>query len=152
MKVHSDVSIQMTHGNGTKVTQFTYLTEPWWRALRDDQNGHLDDPIRSPDGKITPPRRSPTRPYQVGRPNLGQPAWILPKNTFHSVSLLWGLTNGPPNTWIHAKSERKTERPHMPLQWAPEMAVRCWDDHPRLDLHLHSRKHNENQCQPFDGS
>ena len=28
MKVHSYVSVQMTLGHGTKVTKFTYLTEP----------------------------------------------------------------------------------------------------------------------------
>ena len=79
MKVHSDISVQMTLGHGTKVSQITYLAAPCGRALRDDQNGHLDDPIRSPDGKVTPPGRSPTRPCQAGRPNLGRPAWHLPE-------------------------------------------------------------------------
>ena len=79
MKVHSDVSVQMTLCHGTKVTQITYLTEPCWRALWDDQNGHLDEPIRSPDGKVTPPGRSPTRPCQAGRLDLGWPDWHLPK-------------------------------------------------------------------------
>ena len=88
----------------------------------------------------------------------GRPAWLRPtgiappQNTYRSSSQPWGLTNGPPNTWRQAKSESKTERPHMPLQWAPEMAVWCWDDHPSLDLHMHARKHKENQCQPLDGS
>ena len=152
MKVHPDVSIQMTLGHDTKVTQITYLTAPYWRALWDDQNGHLDDPIWSPDGKVTPPGRSPTRPCQASRTNLGQPAWHLPQITLHSVSLHWGLTNGPPNTWVQVQSDAKTERPHMPLQWAPKMAVWCWDDHLSLDLHMHARKHKENQCQPLDGS
>ena len=62
MKVHSDVSIQMTLGHGTKVPQITYLIEPCQRAHRDDQNGYLDHPIRSPDGKVMPPGKSPTRP------------------------------------------------------------------------------------------
>ena len=74
----------------------------------------------------------------------------LSQITLHSISLHWGLTNGPPSTWIHAQSEAKTERPHMPLQWAPKMAVWCWDDHLSLDLHMHARKHKENQCQPLD--
>ena len=68
MKVHSDVSVQMTLGHGTKVLQITYLTVPCRRSHRDDQNGHLDHPIQSPDGKITPPGRSLTRPCQAGRP------------------------------------------------------------------------------------
>ena len=62
MKVHSDVSEQMTLGHGTKILQITYLTAPCRRAHRDDQNGHLDHPIRSPDGKITAPGKSPTQP------------------------------------------------------------------------------------------
>ena len=57
MKVHSDVSVLMTLGHGTKVTQITYLTAPSQRARRDDQNGHLDHSIQSPDGKITPPEK-----------------------------------------------------------------------------------------------
>ena len=63
MMVHSDVSVQMTLGHGIKVPQITYLTTPCQRAHRDDQNGHLDHPIRSPDRKVTPPKRSPTRTY-----------------------------------------------------------------------------------------
>ena len=54
MKIHSDVSVQMTLGHSIKVTQITYLIEPCRRAHQYDQNGHLDHPIRSPDGKITP--------------------------------------------------------------------------------------------------
>ena len=69
MKVHSDVSVQMTLGHGTKVTQIIYLMAPCSRDLRDNQNGHLDGPIRSPDGKVMPPRKSPTRPCQAGRPS-----------------------------------------------------------------------------------
>ena len=34
MKVHSDVSVLMTLGHGTKVTQITYLTAPCWIARR----------------------------------------------------------------------------------------------------------------------
>ena len=30
-----------------------------------------------------------------------------------------------------AKSESKTERPHMSLQWAPEVATCSWADHPK---------------------
>ena len=156
MKVHSDVSVKMTLGHGTKVPQITYLTASCWRAHRDDQNGHLDHPIQSPNRKVTPRGRTPTRPCQAGQPVLDRPAWIRlaglapSANTYHSSSLPWGLTNGPPNTWRQAKSESKTERPHMPLQWAPEMVVRCWADHPRLDLHLHAKKHKRNQCQPLD--
>ena len=78
MKVHSDVSVQMTLGHGTKVTQITYLTAPCRRARRDDQNGHLDNPIRNPNGKVMPLGRSPTRPCQAGRPDLGRPAWTRP--------------------------------------------------------------------------
>ena len=118
MKVQSDVSVQMILGHGIKVLQITYLTAPCRRARRDDQNGHLDHPIRSPDGKITPPGRSPTRPGQ------GRPARHLPQITLHSVSLHWGLTNRPPNTWTHAQSKVKVERPHMSLQWASEVATR----------------------------
>ena len=69
MKVHSDILVQMTLEHGTKVPQITYLTAPCRRALRDDQNGHLDDPIRSPDGKVMPPGRSLTWPCQAGRPS-----------------------------------------------------------------------------------
>ena len=88
MKVHSDVSAKMTLENGTKVPQITYLTAPCRRAHRDDQNGHLDHPIRSPDGKITPPEKLPTRPCQAGRPDLGRPAWHLPKTlATHHLSL-----------------------------------------------------------------
>ena len=79
IKVHSDVSVQMTLGQGTKVPQITYLTAPCLITRRDDQNGHLDRPIRSPDGKIMPPGRSPTRPCQAGRTDLGRPAWHLHK-------------------------------------------------------------------------
>ena len=78
MKVHSDVLVQMTHVHGTKVPQITYLTVACRRAHRDDQNGHLDDPIQSPDGKVTPSGRSLTRPCQAGRPDLGRPAWTRP--------------------------------------------------------------------------
>ena len=72
MKVHSDISVQMALGHDTKVTQITYLTAPSQRARRDDQNGHLDHSIQSPDGKITPPEKSPTQPYQAGRHDLGR--------------------------------------------------------------------------------
>ena len=75
MKIHSDVPVQMTLGHGIKVPQITYLTAPCRRARQDDQNGHLDDPIRSPDGKVTSPGRSPTRPCQAGRPDIGRLAW-----------------------------------------------------------------------------
>ena len=78
MNVHLDVSVQMTLGYGTKFPQITYLTAPCRRACRDDQNGLLDHPIRSSDG-ITRLGRSPTRPCQVGRPDLGWPAWHLHK-------------------------------------------------------------------------
>ena len=78
MKIHSDVTVQMTLGHGTKVTQITYLTAPCRRAHRDDQNGHLVNPIRNPNGKVTPLGRSPTRPCQAGRPDLGRPAWTRP--------------------------------------------------------------------------
>ena len=118
MKVHSDVLVQMTLGHGIKVPQITYLTAPCRRARQDDQNGHLDDPIRSPNGKVTPPGRSPTRPCQASRPNLGRLAWHLPQNTLHSVSWPWGLTNSPLTHGRQARSETKTERPHMSLQWA----------------------------------
>ena len=79
MKVHSNVSAQMTLGHSIKVPQITYLTAPCRRARRDDQNGHLDRPIQSPDGKIMPPGRSPTRPCQAGRTDFGRPAWHLHK-------------------------------------------------------------------------
>ena len=64
----------------------------------------------------------------------GRPAWHLPQNTLHSVSWPWGLTNGPLTLRRQAKSETKTERPYMSLQWAPKVATRCWAYHPRLDL------------------
>ena len=124
MKVHSDVSVQMTLGHGTKVLQITYLTAPCRRARRDDQNGHLDHPIRSPDGKITPPGTSPTRPCLAVRPGQGRPTRHLPQITLHSVPLHWGLTNRPPNTWTHAQGKVQAERPHMSLQWASEVATR----------------------------
>ena len=44
----------------------------------------------------------------------------------------FGLTNRPPNTWTHTQSKVKAERPHMTLQWASEVAIRGWDDHPRI--------------------
>ena len=87
MKIHSDVSVQITLGHGTKVPQITYLIAPCRRSRRDDQNGHLDHPIQSPDGKITPPEKSPTRPCQAGRPDLGRPAGLAPPQmTLHSSS------------------------------------------------------------------
>ena len=100
----------MTLGHVTKVTQITYLIEPCRRSLRDDRNRHWDNPIRSPDVEVMP--------------DIAPPAWHLPQMTLHSTSLPWGLTNGPPNTWIHAQSEAKIERPHMSLQWASEVATR----------------------------
>ena len=118
MKVHSDISVQMTLGHGTKVLQITYLIAPCRRSRWDNKIGHLDHPIRSPDGKITPPGRSPTRPGQ------GRPARHLTQITIHSVSLHWGLTNRPPNSWAHDQSKVKGERPHMSLQWASEVATR----------------------------
>ena len=121
MKVHSDVSVKMTLGHSIKVPQIAYFTAPCQRARRDDQNGHLDHPIRSPDGKVTPPGRSPTRPCQASRPNLGRLAWHLPQNTLHSVSWPWGLTNSPLTQGRQAISETKTERPHMSLQWASKV-------------------------------
>jgi hypothetical protein len=41
MKVHSDVSVQMTLGHGTKVPQIAYLTAPCRRAHRDDKKWTL---------------------------------------------------------------------------------------------------------------
>ena len=79
MKVHSDVSVQMILEHGTKFHEITYLTAPCQISHRVDQNGHLDHPIRSPDGKITPPGKSPTRPCQAGRPGQGRLAWHLHK-------------------------------------------------------------------------
>ena len=75
MKVHSDVSVQMTLVHGTKVPKITYLTAPCRRARQDDQNGYFDHPIRCSDGEITRLGRSPTWPCQAGRPDLGRPAW-----------------------------------------------------------------------------
>ena len=74
MKVHSDISVQMILEHDTKVPQITYLTAPCQRARRDDQNGHLDHPIQSPNGKVTPRGRTPTRPCQAGQPGLDRPA------------------------------------------------------------------------------
>ena len=82
----------MSIGHGAKVTQITYLTAACRRAHRDDQNGHLDHPIRSPDGKITAPGKSPTQPWQAGRPDLGRPAWTRPA----------GLA--PPQMILHSSS------------------------------------------------
>ena len=65
----------------------------------------------------------------------GRSTWHLPQITLDSVLWPWGLINGPLNTWRQAKSETKTERPHMSLQWAPKVATRCWAYHPRVDLH-----------------
>ena len=44
----------------------------------------------------------------------------LSQITLHSISLHWGLTNSPLTHGRQARSETKTERPHMPLQWAPK--------------------------------
>ena len=107
MKVHSDVSIQITLGYDTKVPQITYLTAPCRRARRDDQNGYLDHPIRSPDGKITPPGRSPTRPCQAGRPDLGRPAWNLPKILATHHHSLGDSPMDPQTLGRQAKSESK---------------------------------------------
>ena len=104
-----------------KHSQMPNWTAPCLITRRDDQNGHLDHPIRSPDGKVTPPGRSPTRPYQAGRPGQGRPAWHLPQNTLHSVSCPWGLTNSPLTHGRQARSETKTEMPHMSLQWASKV-------------------------------
>ena len=41
MKVHSDVSVQMTLGHGTKVPQIAYLAAPCRRAHRDDKKWTL---------------------------------------------------------------------------------------------------------------
>ena len=51
----------------------------------------------------------------------GRPAWYLPQNTLHSVSWPWGLTNSPLTHGRQARSEIKTERPHMSLQWASKV-------------------------------
>ena len=52
MKVHSDISVQMTLGHGTKVPEITYLTAPCRRARRDDRIGHLVHPIQSSEAKV----------------------------------------------------------------------------------------------------
>ena len=115
MKVQSDVSVQMTLGNCTKVLQITYLTARCRRAHQDDQNGHLNHPIRSPDRKVTPPGKSPTRPCQAGRPDLGRPAWNLPKTLATHHHILGDSLMDPQTLGRQARNERKTERPHMPL-------------------------------------
>ena len=64
-----------------------------------------------------------------------RPAGLAPPQiSLHSVSWPWGLTNSPLTQGRQARSETKTERPHMSLQWAPKVATRCWAYHPRLDL------------------
>ena len=57
-------------GHGAKVTQITHLTAPCRESLRDDQNGYLDHPIRSPDEKVTRPGKIAGRT----EPDLGRSA------------------------------------------------------------------------------
>ena len=152
MKVHSDISIQMTLGHGTKVPQITYLISPCQRSRRDDQNGHLDHPIRSPDGKITPPRKSPTRP----RPDLGRPAWTRPADlappqmTLH-ISHSFGDSPMDPQT-LGAKPKVKVRLKGLicPSNGLPKWPFDVGLITQRLHLHLHAKKHKRNQCQPWD--
>jgi hypothetical protein len=85
-------------------------------------------------GKITdaalPGRSTSHRP--AGRPGQGRPAWHLPKMlaTHH-----YSLGDSPMDPQIlgrQARSESKTETPHMSHRWAPKMATRCWVVHPRI--------------------
>ena len=72
----------------------------------------MDHSIWSPDEKIMPPEKSLTQPYLTSRPAC------------HSLSCPWGLTNGPHTLGRQSRGESKIERPHMSLQWTPEMATR----------------------------
>ena len=119
---------------------------------RDDQNGHLDDPIRSPDGKVTPPGRSPTRPCQAGRPDLGQPAWHLPKTlaTHHH-----SLGDSPMDPQTLGGKPRVKVRPKgliCPSDGLPKWSLDVGLIIQGLELDLHAKKHKGNQCQPLDGS
>ena len=150
MKVHSNVSAQMTLGHGAKVTQITYLTAACRRAHRDDQNGHLDHPTRSPDGKVTPPGRSPTWPCQVGRLAWTWLASLAPPrkpNQYHCFadSQMDHQTLGyMPKVKLRPKGLR------CPSKNLPKWPLEDWADHPRLHLHLHANKYKRNQCQPLD--
>jgi hypothetical protein len=145
MKVHSDTFVQMTHGHGTKVTQITYLIAPCWRALWDDRNGHLDDPIRSLDIKVMPPGKSQTWPCQAGRPST----FLNSLSTqYHCIG---DSPMDPQALGYMPKAKLRPKDLICPSNGLPK-ATRCWAGHPRLDLHLHANKHKENQCQPLDGS
>ena len=150
MKVHSDISIQMTLGHGTKVPQITYLTAPCRRACRDDQNEYLDHPIRSSDGKNTPPGRSPTRPCQDGRPDLGRPAWHFHESLSTQYHCIGDSPIDPQTVGHMTKAKLKVKGLICPSNGLPKWPLEDWADHPRLHLHLHVKKHKRNQCQPLD--
>ena len=118
--------------NHCKHSQMPNWTAPCWRPRLDDQNGHLDHPIWSPDRKIMPTGKSPTRPYRAGWPDLGRPDWHLPKSLPTHHHSLGDSPMDPQTLGRQARSESKTERPHMSLRWAPEVATRCWVEHPRI--------------------
>ena len=112
--------------------QMPNLTLPCWRAHRDDQNGHLDHPIWSPDGKVMSPGKSPTRPCLAGRHDIGRSAWHLPITLATHHHSLGDSPMDPQTLGNQARSESKTERPHMSLQWALEVATLSWAGHPRI--------------------
>ena len=80
-------------------------------------------------------RHGPDRPVGLtyaGRPDLCWPAWHLPKTLATHHHSLGDLPMDPQTLGRQARSESKTERPHMPLQWASEVVVRCWADYPKV--------------------
>ena len=144
MKVHSDVSVQMTLVHDTKVPQIQYLTATCRRARQDDQNRHLDHPIRSPDGKITPPGKSPTRPCQAGRPDLGRPACHLHK---WSSTLPHSLGDSPMDPKTLGGKPKMKVRPKgliCPSNGLPKWSFDVGLIIQRLHLHLYAKKHKRN--------
>ena len=150
MKVHSDVSVQMTLGYGTKVLQITYLTAQCQRAHRDDQNGHLDHPIWSPDGKVMPPGKSPTQPCRAGLPGQGRPAWHLPKTLATHHHSLGDLPMDPQTLGGKPKVKERPKGLICPSNGLPKRPFDVGLIIQRLHLHLHAKKHKRNQCQPLD--
>ena len=144
MKVHSDVSVQITLGHGTKVPQITYLTAPCRRAHRDDQNGHLDHPIRSPDGKITPLGRSPTRHCQAGRPDLGRPAWHFHESLYTQYHCIGDSPIDPQTLGHMPKVKVRLKGLICPSNGLPKWSLGVGLIIQRLHLRLHGKKHKRN--------
>ena len=125
-----------------KKIQIPNLTSPCWRDRWDDQNGHLDHPIWSSDGEITPPGKSPTRTWQAVHHK-----W--PSTLPHSLG---DSPMDPQTLGCKPKVRVRLKGLICPSNWLPKGLFDVGLIIQGLDLHLHARKHKENQCQPLDGS